>query len=85
MVGRMQAVDATVALCGSVNTVTVHDSGQLHGTSTDGLGVVIPLRKRGEIKGKSVLILGAGGAARAAWSHHRSAWRDHPPPPREAL
>ena len=66
IVGRMQAVDATVAQCGSVNTVVVHDSGQLHGTSTDGLGIVTPLRKRGEIKGKSVLILGAGGAARAA-------------------
>ena len=66
MVGRMQAVDATVAQCGSVNTVVVHDTGQLHGTSTDGLGVVTPLRKRGEIKGKQVLILGAGGAARAA-------------------
>ncbi len=66
MVGRMQAVDATVAQCGSVNTVVVHDTGQLHGTSTDGLGVVTPLRKRGEIKGRSVIILGAGGAARAA-------------------
>ncbi len=66
MVGRMQAVDATVAQCGSVNTVVVHDTGQLHGTSTDGLGVITPLRRRGEIKGKSVLILGAGGAARAA-------------------
>jgi 3-dehydroquinate dehydratase/shikimate dehydrogenase len=66
MVGRMQAVDATVAQCGSVNTVVVHDTGQLHGTSTDGLGIVSPLRKRGEIKGKSVIILGAGGAARAA-------------------
>ena len=66
IVGRMNAVDATVAQCGSVNTVVVHDSGQLHGTSTDGLGVVAPLRKRGDIKGKSVMILGAGGAARAA-------------------
>lgn len=66
MVGRMHAVDATVAQCGSVNTVVVHDTGQLHGSSTDGLGVVTPLRKRGEIKGKSVMILGAGGAARAA-------------------
>ncbi len=66
MVGRMQAVDATVAQCGSVNTVVVHDTGQLHGSSTDGLGVVTPLRKRGEIRDKSILILGAGGAARAA-------------------
>lgn len=66
MVGRMHAVDATVALCGSVNTVVVHDSGQLHGTSTDGLGVVAPLRKRMDIRGKAIIILGAGGAARAA-------------------
>ena len=66
IVGRMHAVDATVAQCGSVNTVVVHDTGQLHGTSSDGLGVVTPLRKRGEIKGKQVIILGAGGAARAA-------------------
>ena len=66
MVGRMQAVDATVAQCGSVNTVVVHSTGQLHGTSTDGLGIITPLRRRGEIRGKSVMILGAGGAARAA-------------------
>ena len=66
IVGRMHAVDATVAQCGSVNTVVVHDTGQLHGTSSDGIGVVTPLRKRGEIKGKQVIILGAGGAARAA-------------------
>ncbi len=66
MVGRMHAVDATVAQCGSVNTVSVHEAGQLHGTSTDGLGVVAPLRQRGDVRGKSVMILGAGGAARAA-------------------
>ena len=66
MVGRMHAVDATVAQCGSVNTVVVHETGQLHGSSSDGLGVVTPLRKRGDIRGKSVMILGAGGAARAA-------------------
>jgi len=66
MVGRLHAVDATVAQCGSVNTVVVHGTGQLHGSSSDGLGVVAPLRKRGDIRGKSVIILGAGGAARAA-------------------
>jgi 3-dehydroquinate dehydratase/shikimate dehydrogenase len=66
MVGRMQAVDSTVAQCGSVNTVVTQAGGQLHGSSTDGLGIITPLRKRSEIKGKSVMILGAGGAARAA-------------------
>ena len=29
--------------------VVVHDTGQLHGTSTDGLGVITPLRKRGSM------------------------------------
>ncbi len=66
MVSRMQAVDSSVAQCGSVNTVLVHETGQLHGSSSDGLGVVTPLRKRIDIAGKSVMILGAGGAARAA-------------------
>lgn len=65
-VSRLQAVDETVSQCGSVNTVSVHPSGELHGTSTDGLGVVAALRKRGDLRGKDVLILGAGGAARAA-------------------
>jgi 3-dehydroquinate dehydratase/shikimate dehydrogenase len=65
-VSRLQAADETVSQCGSVNTVTVHPSGELHGTSTDGLGVVTALRKRGDLRGKDVLILGAGGAARAA-------------------
>jgi 3-dehydroquinate dehydratase/shikimate dehydrogenase len=62
-----QEVEEAAALCGSVNTVTVHnDDGLLRGSTTDGLGVTAPLRKLTELKGKNVVILGAGGAARAA-------------------
>jgi 3-dehydroquinate dehydratase/shikimate dehydrogenase len=61
----LHAVDEDAALCGSVNTVIVQD-GQLHGSTSDGLGILAPLRKRIDVKGKPIVILGAGGAARAA-------------------
>jgi 3-dehydroquinate dehydratase/shikimate dehydrogenase len=53
------------AAAGSVNTVVVRD-GLLYGSSTDGEGVLRPLRKKTAIKGRRVVLLGAGGAARAA-------------------
>jgi 3-dehydroquinate dehydratase / shikimate dehydrogenase len=58
-------VEEPAALCGSVNTVVVHE-GLLRGSTTDGTGVLVPLKKRIDVKGRSVVILGAGGAARAA-------------------
>lgn len=61
----LDAVDEDAALCGSVNTVVVHD-GVLQGSTTDGVGILAPLKKRIDVKGKPVVILGAGGAARAA-------------------
>jgi 3-dehydroquinate dehydratase/shikimate dehydrogenase len=61
----LQEVDETAALCESVNTVVVHD-GLLQGSTTDGTGVLLPLKRRLDVKDKRVVILGAGGAARAA-------------------
>jgi shikimate dehydrogenase len=56
--------DATVLR--SVNTVTVGPDGRLLGDSTDGEGFLRCLRAAGhEPSGASVLVLGAGGAARA--------------------
>jgi shikimate dehydrogenase len=50
----------------SVNTVTVLGDGRLRGDSTDGEGFVRSLRAAGhEPNGRKVLLLGAGGAARA--------------------
>jgi 3-dehydroquinate dehydratase/shikimate dehydrogenase len=49
----------------SVNTVVVEE-GRLVGLSTDGDGVLVPLRRRLDPAGRAVAVLGAGGAARAA-------------------
>src|SRR6202044_976280 len=40
--------------------------GKLYGFNTDVAGIVIPLEKRLSLRGAKVLVLGAGGAARAA-------------------
>ena len=51
---------------GSVNTI-INNSGQLIGTSTDGIGLQRSLEeKKVSLANSRVLILGAGGAARAA-------------------
>jgi len=62
---RLQAVDHLAGLSGSVNTVVVQDS-TLVGSSTDGHGVVAPLKKKMDLKGRRVVVVGAGGASRAA-------------------
>ena len=50
---------------GSVNTIK-NDSGELTGFNTDGKGFMISLSEKGiEVKGRRVLLIGAGGAARA--------------------
>lgn len=51
---------------GSVNTVLVRDNGRLVGESTDGEGFLRALDDEGvSVDGRQVLVLGAGGAARA--------------------
>lgn len=64
IVPHLQVVDEAAAAAGSVNTVVVGD-GLLQGSTTDGLGVLAALKKKIDVKDKRVLILGAGGAARA--------------------
>jgi len=65
IVPHLQEVEEHAALSGSVNTVVVHD-GSLRGSTTDGIGVLAPLKKRLDVKGRAAVIIGAGGAARAA-------------------
>ena len=51
---------------GAVNTIIVQANGEYFGENTDGLGLVRDLTKNHqvELKGKRILILGAGGAVR---------------------
>ncbi|MCG9698375.1 shikimate dehydrogenase [Shewanella sp. Isolate11] len=54
-------------LAGAVNTLSVLKDGQLRGDNTDGIGLVTDLERHiGSLAGKSVLLLGAGGAARGS-------------------
>jgi shikimate dehydrogenase len=51
--------------CGSVNTLWFDDAGRRCGETTDGLGLIRDLARLGmDVRGRRVLILGAGGAVR---------------------
>ncbi len=60
----LDEIDETAKKIGAVNTV-LNKNGKLIGFNTDWLGAVIPLEKITTLSGKKVLVLGAGGAARA--------------------
>lgn len=51
---------------GSCNTVVRAADGKLYGFNTDVAGIVVPLEQRMNLAGTRLLIVGAGGAARAA-------------------
>ena len=59
----LDQIDDQAAAIGAVNTVVNRD-GRLYGYNTDSRAAITPLKESG-ITGKSVLIIGAGGAARA--------------------
>jgi len=58
--------DAYTAKIGACNTVVRGQDGKLFGFNTDIAGVLRPLEQRLPIENAKVLVLGAGGAARAA-------------------
>ncbi|QHI96184.1 shikimate dehydrogenase [Aristophania vespae] len=60
----LDALGESAQIIGAVNTVVNRD-GRLIGENTDGKGFVQALRKVVDPKGKNVVLLGAGGAARA--------------------
>jgi 3-dehydroquinate dehydratase/shikimate dehydrogenase len=62
---HLDSVTPNAAEASSVNTVVVRD-GRLVGLSTDGDGVLGPLRRRVDLAERPVTIVGGGGAARAA-------------------
>ena len=65
--GYLDGLDPWAETVGAVNTIVKKD-GRLVGHNTDGYGFLRSLEERGGFapEGKSVLLLGAGGAARAA-------------------
>lgn len=60
---HLKKIEGDARIFGAVNTV---DCRTLTGYNTDGLGFMLMLRNNGvEVKGKKVLLIGAGGAGRA--------------------
>lgn len=65
VVDMLDELDESASLVGAVNTVK-NDRGKLIGYNTDGDGALRALEEKiGSLSGKEVLLLGAGGAARA--------------------
>jgi len=65
IVSLIDELDESASLVDAVNTVK-NDRGKLIGFNTDGEGALRALQgKIGSVKGKEVVLLGAGGAARA--------------------
>jgi 3-dehydroquinate dehydratase / shikimate dehydrogenase len=58
--------DSHTTKIGACNTVVRAQDGKLYGFNTDTTGVVRPLQQRLSLEQAKVLVLGAGGAARAA-------------------
>ncbi len=50
---------------GAVNTI-VNENGTLYGYNTDWIGILEPIEKHTDLQDKTVALIGAGGAARAA-------------------
>ena len=64
ILGLVDALDPTAERVGAVNTV-VNTGGRLVGHNTDGLGAMRALEEARSLRGARVLLVGAGGAARA--------------------
>lgn len=63
---HLHGCDPLANQIGAVNTVVVRGGSKLYGYNTDYVGVLRALERRVALRGSRVLLLGAGGAARAA-------------------
>ena len=63
---HLERTDPLSEKVGACNTVVRSADGKLYGFNTDVAAVVRPLERRLSLKGARVLVMGAGGAARAA-------------------
>jgi 3-dehydroquinate dehydratase/shikimate dehydrogenase len=63
---HLEKTDPLSEKVGACNTVVRSQDGKLYGFNTDVAAIVRPLERRLQLKGAKVLVMGAGGAARAA-------------------
>jgi len=61
----LDAIDPVAEKIGAVNTLVLNDRQQIHGYNTDWVGAMQALEMVTDLTGKTVLVVGAGGSARA--------------------
>jgi len=67
IVSHLDNTDSHTAKIGACNTVVRAQDGKLYGFNTDASGIIRPLERRlNTLEGARILVIGAGGAARAA-------------------
>ena len=66
IMAHLEKTDPLSGKIGACNTVLRAQDGKLYGFNTDVAGITGPIEKRMSLRGAKVLVLGAGGAARAA-------------------
>lgn len=67
ILSHLDNTDSHTSKIGACNTVVRAQDGKLYGFNTDAAGIVRPLERRlNTLEGARILVLGAGGAARAA-------------------
>jgi shikimate dehydrogenase len=65
VMAHLDDIDDTARAVGAVNTIKVFPDGRIGGTNTDIDGIYLPLRSH-KLQDREAIILGSGGAARAA-------------------
>ncbi|MBQ2826152.1 MAG: hypothetical protein IJF13_02915, partial [Clostridia bacterium] len=66
MAGLCKNISVEAEILRSVNSVRIEADGSFSGITTDGAGMVAAIREKGgEVTGRNVILLGAGGAARS--------------------
>jgi 3-dehydroquinate dehydratase/shikimate dehydrogenase len=63
---HLEKTDSLSTRIGACNTLIRSQDGKLYGFNTDVAGVIRPLEQRLTLEGARILVIGAGGAARAA-------------------
>jgi 3-dehydroquinate dehydratase/shikimate dehydrogenase len=66
IVDALSNSDPLTKQIGACNTVVRSQDGKLYGFNTDVAGIVVPLEQRITLQGAKILVVGAGGVARAA-------------------
>jgi 3-dehydroquinate dehydratase / shikimate dehydrogenase len=66
IVEELENSDPLTRLVGACNTLVRSVDGKLYGFNTDVAGIVVPLEQRMHLAGARILVVGAGGVARAA-------------------